>query len=272
MNKNIQRDMKIPSIVISVILNTIEKTFPTSQLGAPRKVSNSDVLNYCFLVLRSGMPWRCLQYYTCSSGITWYTVYHRFIKWSKCNIFKKAYDAILNVYSKCRATRDPIHYMFSDTTFIKNLFGEDCVGPCPTDRGRKASKLSIVSDDKGVVHSLTFHPGNKNDCRILGHTLSKRPRDYWKGKYLCADKGYDTQQCRAWLQQYEMKDAILQKKQNLLLNKKRYIVENVFAWIDKSRRLLVRYDKRISTYQSFTYLALLSILGRRTEELVSAYN
>ena len=158
--------------------------------------------------------------------------------------------------------------MFSDTSFIKNLFGKDCVGPSPVDRGRKATKLSVVCDEIGVVHSLTFHPGNKNDSRILGHTLRQRHPSYWEGKTLSADKGYDTDKCRGWVRENGMLDAIMRKVTTkiaypLAPTPRRTIVENVFAWIDTSRRLIMRYEKQIAVYRSFTYLALLPIVGRR---------
>ena len=115
------------------------------------------------------------------------------------------------VYQR-RILRKPILHFFTDTTFVKNLFGEDCLGPSPVDRGRKACKLSVICDDMGVVHSLTFHPANKNDCRLLRHTLNANKRVHLQAVVLCADKGYDTAQCRQWIEEKGMIDCIIRKK------------------------------------------------------------
>jgi transposase len=256
----------LPSIVTTVIVNTIDEHFPPKKCGSPRKLKTIEALHYCFLVLRSGMPWRTLEY--CIRGnYTWHTIFYRFKQWNRKNIFEKAYNKLLVLYNKRRELRHPISFVFSDTSFIKNIFGVNCVGPSPVDRGRSATKISVICDDVGVVHSLTFHPSNKSDCCILRHTLNKQKRSYWQGKTMCADKGYDTQNCRLWLRENGLQDCIIRKKSpkhiETSLSSKRTIVENVFAWLDTSRRLIMRYEKSISTYRSFTYLALCPIVGRR---------
>ena len=256
----------IPSIVTTIIVNTIDEHFPQRNIGAPRKLSTTESLHYCFIVLQSGISWRNLRY--CTRGnYTWYTVFYRFKQWVKQNILQKAYEKLLQIYNRRRQLRYAISSFFTDTSFIKNIFGMDCVGPSAVDRGRKASKLSVICDDIGVVHALTFHPSNKNDCRILRHTLNRRRTSYWRGKEMYADKGYDTNNCRSWLQENGMIDKIMRKSvdKHTVCNEKnkRIIVENVFAWLDTSRRLILRYEKFIASYRSFTYLALLPILGRR---------
>ena len=257
----------IPTIVTSIIVNTIDEYFPPKSTGSHRKLKTIEALHYCFIVLRSGMPWRTLEY-CMHHNATWYTVFYRFNQWNKKNVFQKAYERILAIYNKRRALKNPIHMMFADTSFIKNIFGTDCLGPSPVDRSRNATKISTICDDLGVVHSLSFHPANKNDCRTLRHTLNKRHRTYWSGKSLCADKGYDTHNCREWLHHNGMIDHIMKKQsiepaREVAINNQRMIVENVYAWLDKSRRLLLRYEKMISTYRSFTYMALSSVTGRR---------
>ena len=221
----------------------------------------------CFLVLQRGMPWRHLQFCLNEEKTSWHTIYKWFTIWSKHNIFQISYEHLLHLYSNQRSLKAPINQFFTDTTFIKNIFGINCLGPSPVDRGRKATKLSVVCDNLGVVHSLTFHPGNKNDSCLLHHTLGAMKSSKLKHKSLCADKGYDTTRCRDFLRITGMHDCIMHKKLSNSSCKKRMIVENVFAWLDNSRRLIVRYDKKIQTYRSFTYLSLFLTLARRMESI-----
>ena len=41
-------------------------------------------------------------------------------------------------------------YHVTDTSFVKNIYGRDMVGRNPTDRGRNATKISIVTDGFGI--------------------------------------------------------------------------------------------------------------------------
>lgn len=261
----IQQELNIPPLVVSIISKFVNDRFPKNAMGAPRRLATQSIIEYSFLILRSGMTWRNLQFCLHGKKVTWHTIFYWFQKWSKAHIFRDAYHHLLALYTKRRILRKPILHFFTDTTFVKNLFGEDCLGPSPVDRGRKACKLSVICDDMGVVHSLTFHPANKNDCRLLRHTLNANKRVHLQGVVLCADKGYDTAQCRQWIEEKGMIDCIIRKKggHDAAVSKNRTIVENVFGWLDRSRHLLVRYDKLISTYRSFTFLALLPILCRR---------
>jgi len=43
----------------------------------------------------------------------------------------------------------------------------------------------------------------------------------------------------------------------------RNVVERTFSWLDKSRKLLLRYDQKISAYADWTYLACLRMVGAR---------
>ena len=58
-----------------------------------------------------------------------------------------------------------------DTSFIKNVHGSDVVGPNPTDRGRMASKISLLTDSRGTPLCAVFHKANKHDGSTLKHTL-----------------------------------------------------------------------------------------------------
>jgi transposase len=45
--------------------------------------------------------------------------------------------------------------------------------------------------------------------------------------------------------------------------KKRIIIENIFSWIYKNRRTSKRYDKKVTNYMSFLFIALTKILLKR---------
>ena len=208
-------------------------------------------------VLESGCQWSHLEVLNGS----WKTVYHYFVKWSNTHLFQKAYDQILSIYHKRRGMSSRL---LVDTSFIKNVFGRDCVGASPFDRGRNATKVSALVDESGIPLAFTFHPGNKNDSRTLEHTLSKAPISL-DGKELYADKIYDSEHCRSIIMRNRMTNKVSKKKSQGVPadNGIRIVVEHTFSWLDKFRRILVRYEGQVKHLRSFHYLAASQITGRR---------
>ena len=228
-----------------------------TQSGRYRKLSYEYILDRIIFVLVTGCQWTKLEVVNGS----WKTIYHYFSIWSKANIFEYAYQDILNVYSKIKGISDEL---IVDTSFIKNVFGRDCVGPSPFDRGRKATKVSTITDKYGVPVVFSFHKGNKNDSRTLYHTLQKIKQPII-GKKLYADKIYDTQNCREILSKFQLQDYISKKRELVSKesNRVRIVVEHAFSWLDKYRRIILRYDACVNRLRSFHYLAAMHITSNR---------
>ena len=76
---------------------------------------------------------------------------------------------------------------------VKNVYGRDKLERNPVDRGRKGSKITVVVDHHGIVHSLYSCGANISDMKLLGVVL-KYPlhKPLVKRIELYADKGYDS--------------------------------------------------------------------------------
>ena len=61
-----------------------------------------------------------------------------------------------------------------DTSFVKKQYW---LGKNPTDRGRKATKVSLLIDGVGTPIEMAFHPANKHDCCTLGQGTPKEKAD-----------------------------------------------------------------------------------------------
>lgn len=227
-----------------------------------RRIPVTYVIDRILHVLTTGSQWSRLEV----QGGSWRTVYHYFSSWSEEGLFEQAYKRLLTFYLKVRPLSDRV---IVDTSFIKNVFGRDCVGPSPFDRGRKATKVSALVDQSGIPIVFTFHRGNRNDSRTLGHTLSKSPVSV-KGLALYADKIYDSEHCRDVIRRFGLVNSISRKKHNTTPgdNRKRIVVEHTFSWLDKFRRIILRYDAKVSHLRSFHYLAAFQlVVGRFFRDL-----
>ena len=247
------------SVVARTILLQVIQEFESGRVvrHIKRRIPLDYVLDRIVFVLTTGSQWSHLEV---KDG-SWKTIYHYFTKWSSAHLFKHAYDHLVSVYLK----RNPLtQNIVIDTSFIKNVFGRDCVGPSPFDRGRKATKVSTVVDARGVPLVFTFHRGNRNDSRTLQHTLRKCPVSLC-GKSLYADKIYDTQHCHDVLAKQGIHNKISQRLQVVAPadNRVRIVVEHTFAWLDKFRRILMRFDGKVAHLRSWHYLAGCQLISRR---------
>lgn len=139
------------------------------------------------------------------------------------------------------------------------------MGPSSVDRGRKATKLSIITDECGIVLAASFHKANKCDYKAFLHTLtqSRHTVAFARNKAFYADRAYDNERCDATVARFGMINHCARRRRGkkgrectATFPAIRSVVEHAFAWLDKFRRLILRYDRLIQHYKSFTYLAL----------------
>ena len=230
----------------------------TRPRGRPKKLSFDEAYNSILKVARTGMQWRQLK----SESVSFITVFKHFQKWVKEDIFQKAYDQMLLLSHKARKPA----YFCIDSTFVKNVYGKDCVGRNPTDRGRKATKLSTVVDDRGTPYAFLASGANESDMKLLEPTLKNMLIRVDAGMPLFADKGYDSKSNRKIAVRYGFKDRILKRrtKNGRRTHAKRGVVERFFSWQDKYRRLLVRYESYCHSFMAFVFLAAGNLISNRS--------
>ena len=149
-------------------------------------------------------------------------------------------------------------------------------------QGRKKAKTSNILPifDKGgyVLASTGIVAGNHNDAfNLKPHLQSafkwiKRQDLSIQDSYFNADCAFDTQEARKVCFNHKLLPNIPENKRNRkrakpgpkrLFNqdvyKRRFTAERSFAWIDKFRALLVRYDRRDIYFLSAHYIAFAMI-------------
>jgi putative transposase len=211
------------------------------------------MLDRIFYVCKTGCQWNQLQVEGCS----WKTVFHYFNLWSKLRLFENSFYRFAN--DVCTAN------VVVDTTFVKNVCGRDVVGRNPTDRGRKATKVSLITNEYGTPLTTCFHKANKNDSITLKHLLGTCARKTGKlrdATTLLADKGYDSEVCRSICRSHNL-EPMIPKRGEKDVYKGRYVVEQTFGILDAYRRIRVRYESTIRNFKSFHYLAYACIVCNR---------
>ena len=139
-------------------------------------------------------------------------------------------------------------------------------GPNPTDRGKLGVKRSILVDGGGVVLGLAVEGANRHDSKLLQKTLhnvvvSYPPLNQSEAKiHLCLDKGYDYPEVRRCLQEMGFVPHIRARGEeskpcpNLPgYQPSRWVVERTHSWLNRYRRILVRWEKKAENYTALLH-------------------
>ena len=140
---------------------------------------------------------------------------------------------------------------------IKNQYGIDCTGRNPTDRGRQGTKLTSITDHNGMTNSVLFTPANIPDCVLLEKSIRKCLEPLQRLE-MFADRGYASKGNSRICSSYKLNDRIFRKKTKTTrrANAKRCVVEHSYSWVDKYRRLIMRYEKHINSYSEMLFISL----------------
>jgi putative transposase len=148
------------------------------------------------------------------------------------------------------------------------------VGKNPTDRGKIGTKRRVLTDGSGVPIGLAVAGANRHDFTLTRETIEsiaiERPdptADTPQG--MCLDKGYDYAEVRDLLTECGFTAHIHARgeeaqalKQETAFKARRGVVERTHSWMNRFRRVLLRWDKKVRNYLGFLHLACAYITYR----------
>jgi IS5 family transposase len=96
----------------------------------------------------------------------------------------------------------------------------------------------------------------------------RRGRPRKRPHKLHADKGYDYPRCRQALRKRGIVPRIARKgvESSERLGRHRWVVERTLAWLNRFRRLTVRYERRADIHQAFLSLGCALICFRFVQQ------
>ena len=147
-------------------------------------------------------------------------------------------------------------------------------GPNPTDRGKSGVKRSLLTDGQGVPLGLAVAGANRPDMKLVRETIQTiaverpEPRED-RPQGMCLDKGYDYNEVRETLQEFGFTAHIRARGEEAKTMRneagqkaRRWVVERTHSWMNRFRRLLVRWDKKPENYLAFLHFACALIAFR----------
>src|SRR5947209_10040257 len=223
-------------------------------------------------VLRTGIQWNALPRERGAPT----TVYDRFRLWESQGFFTQLWQSGLQEFDKL-VGRD-WEWQSMDGVMTKAPLGGGATGPNPTDRGKSGTKRSQLCEGHGLPLSIAVDGANVHDTRLGEPTLDgiviARPVPSEKApQNLCLDAAYvgdKTEQVvkqHTYIAHIRSKDEDRAQARSADPTKKprRWVVERLHSWLNRSRRILVRWEKLTETYEAFLHLACALLCFRQCD-------
>ncbi len=114
---------------------------------------------------------------------------------------------------------------------------------------------------------LAIEGANRNDMKLVRETIESivvdRPEPTKEEPQgMCMDKGYDYQEVRDTVKEFGFTEHIRSRGEEAKALKKeagvrarRWVVERAHSWMNRFRRILIRWEKKAENYAAFLHFA-----------------
>jgi putative transposase len=148
-------------------------------------------------------------------------------------------------------------------------------GPTQRIGGKKGSKRSLLVDAAGIPLSLVASGAQVHDVKLLEPTLDRivvkhPPPKVPPKENLCADQGYAGVPAKQAMERRHYRPHVPQrgepkkgKRRKADAKARRWVVERTHSWLNRYRKLLVRFEKTALSFEGLLELACALIVFRQ---------
>jgi putative transposase len=141
-----------------------------------------------------------------------------------------------------------------DCAHTKAPLGGEATGISPVDRRKIGTKRSMLTDKNGIPLAIKVSAGNTHDSRLCISTIDaciyqRKPAF----KTIELDAAFDARSIKEALKKrkYGYRISENKRRKKAVSHEKhrfRWTVERTHSWINRFRRLLIRWDKKMSNF------------------------
>jgi len=222
------------------------------------------VFNFILYKLHTGCQWEMLPIEPSEKDrrqkeISYYAVYYHFCKWSKDGSLENLWQgSILRIKSDLNLSE-----LHLDGTHAVAKKGGESVAYQGRKRAKTTNILPVTDGEGFIVATTGLLAGNHNDAYNLKPHLQtifkfmKKLHLDFQGAFFNADRAFDTKDARKTCFNHGLIPNIDENKRNRKAAKRgrkrffntevykhRFTCERTFAWIDKFKALLIRFDRK----------------------------
>jgi putative transposase len=259
-DQDVDKKFQIPDAVWERIVPLLPPEKSKIKSGRPR-MDDRKAMNAIFYVLRTGEQWNALPRTLGASS----TVHDRFQEWREACVFEKMWQAGVIEYDEMKGIE--WEWQVLDACITKAPLGGEATGPNPVDRAKSGTKRSLLTDGLGVPLAIVVAGANRHDMKLTKATLEsiivERPEvTLEKPQHLCADKGYGYPDVDTIVAEWGYTAHISrrgedtqQRQQIPGYRARRWVVERTHSWMNRFRRLLIRWEKKVANYLALLHFA-----------------
>lgn len=135
----------------------------------------------------------------------------------------------------------------------------------------------MLTEGGGVPIGVAVAGANRNDFKLVRETLAsipvaRPPVVTRQPQGLCLDKGYDYDEVRELVAEFgytahirSRGEEARQLRRNVRFQARRWVVERTHSWLNRFRRILIRWEKKADNYLALLHLACAMITYQRAE-------
>ncbi len=239
---------------------------PSPALGGRPRLPARQRFAAIVAVLRTGIQWNARPRELGARS----TVHARFQAWERAGFFTAGWEAPLQAFDEWIGIA--WDWQALDGALTNAPCGAAASGPNPPERATRGVKRSLLTDGAGIPLAVAVDGANRHDMKLVVATLDgivgTRPEPSAEApQHLCLDAGYDDAAVRADATGREY-DAHIRRRGAERAAKmetpgwraRRWVVERTHPWMNRSRRLLVRWEKKAENDVAFVPLACAQLI------------
>ena len=266
--KIIKKPNKYKTIPVKLTLEEFNEFIlphiPMAARGPKSKISLYKTYNYILQILYTGCQWKSLPIRENASGekeIHHTTIFKTFKRWIRSGLHERIFEnSVINLHNHGLLDLSTTH---GDGTTTIAKKGGDCLGYSGHKHYEGEKMVAFVDRNCNVLSPFISAPGNCHETRMFADSFSHLKRilkmlgESLSGIIVSLDSAYDSRENRKKIFNAGMIPNIKENPRNRKTKKRgrkriysedifeeRFsTVERAFAWEDKFKRLLMRFER-----------------------------
>src|SRR5262249_7610377 len=238
------------------------------------RVDDRKAMDAIFFVLRTGCQWNALNATSiCSSS----SAHRRFQEWVNAGVFARLWQLGLAEYDALEEI--DWAWLSMDGAMTKAPLGGESTGKNPTAAGRRGDRGRWWGGGEGGRGGGGIGGPNRHDKKLVEATIDSIPverpaptPEHPQG--MCLDKGYDYANTRELVREFGFTAHVRARgeeaqaiKREAGFRARRWVVERTHSWMNRFRRILVRWEKKPLNYLDLLHFACALITYRSCDLL-----
>lgn len=236
-----------------------------NKVGRPA-TSWKTVLNAVAYLLKTGCQWKALP--RCLGAPS--TIHERFQILAKDQVFMKVWSELLSRYDAYCGLA--LATQIGDCTSVKAPLGGEATSINFADKYKYGSKRSMLTEAHGIPIAIIVAGARIHDSRLLKQTIENKVTDRsHHSQEMELDAAYDAKIIKAMLVSHNYNPIIAANRRrgapidlsSSIKLRIRWVVERSHSWLNRFRRLLIRWDKKLSNHMALIHFACsMLIIGK----------